>query len=86
MPRQPKGPCQHGWLVPDDGWILKTQLSARKRIMRCRLCNAGRIELYEYGRWKPLQQLGFTVTMPEPPAWHDDFTPEILKEDWDWSS
>jgi len=85
MPRQPKGPCQHGWALPDDGWALREQLNAIKLVMRCRLCGQSRVEVYEYGRWKPLVQLGFFTAAPKEPLWHEDFVPDILKEDWDWS-
>lgn len=51
--------CQHAWKEPGDAWVVKTYIRPDYRVMRCLLCNKGRVEVKKYGEWNPLDQLEF---------------------------
>lgn len=61
--------CQHGFMLPGDGWIMEREwqklLSGHKtptkfRVAHCRLCKERHVQLFEYGRWKSVNQLEFS--------------------------
>lgn len=66
MSRPERYVCQHTFLQPGDGWVEDTvfeagqgKLRRKYRRVHCRLCRMKRVELWEYGRWKAVEQLEF---------------------------
>lgn len=59
MPKLTYSQCEHRMIEPGDAYVPHRQLSALRRIVRCIFCDHKRVEVYEYGRWKPITQLGF---------------------------
>lgn len=51
--------CQHGWTAPGDAWVVKQYIRPDYRVMRCILCQKGRVEVKKYGQWQPIELLEF---------------------------
>lgn len=60
--------CAHAFMMPGDGWMTmkewtkvdtkaKPPVTRRMRIARCRLCKETELHVFEFGRWKPIEQL-----------------------------